>query len=516
MRDNWMNAMNEISDRHIAEAAEPPRKNRIIFRLGAMAAALALVMLAAFTAMDRSEGPVALSDPTNVRLQQPTAYADNTEPSQGSNTTQPSTPAVTPLSCVIAQPEYPEMVLYPNFDDYANYSEYTVARSAWQNSQALQYGQPYGYADSLENYFKESIPLFLSSNGENTTCSPVNIYMALAMLGETTGGNSRQQILDLLDADSIEALRTQAGYVWNAHYRNDGTSTTLLGSSLWLDEACAYDQNVINTLADSYYASVFHGDLGGDEINADLQAWLNEHTRGLLAEQARDVQLGPDTVLALATTIYYQACWTDGFYEGNTTADTFHGPEGDVECDFMRTVFREAFYYYGEDFGAVKLPLNDGGSMWLILPGEGLTPNDLLESGEALDMVTAGSSWEKKVTRKIKLALPKFDVAADFSLNDSLKKLGITDVFDRQAADFSAIAPTGIDGNAYLGKVEHAARVKIDENGVEAAAYTVMPTYGDSIPPELEEIDFILDRPFLFVITSQDNLPLFAGSVYQP
>ena len=31
-----------------------------------------------------------------------------------------------------------------------------------------------------------------------------------------------------------------------------------------------------------------------------------------------------------------------------------------------------------------------------------------------------------------------------------------------------------------------------------------------------EEIDFTVDRPFLFVISSQDNLPLFAGVVTEP
>ena len=41
--------------------------------------------------------------------------------------------------------------------------------------------------------------------GENAAYSPVNVYMALAMLAELTDGASRQQILDLLGSDSLEA-----------------------------------------------------------------------------------------------------------------------------------------------------------------------------------------------------------------------------------------------------------------------------------------------------------------------
>ena len=53
-----------------------------------------------------------------------------------------------------------------------------------------------------------------------------------------------------------------------------------------------------------------------------------------------------------------------------------------------------------------------------------------------------------------------------------------------------------------------------DEQGVKAAAYIEIPGAGAAAPPE-EIIDFILDRPFLFVITS-NSLPLFAGTVNEP
>jgi hypothetical protein len=40
------------------------------------------------------------------------------------------------------------------------------------------------------------------------------------------------------------------------------------------------------------------------------------------------------------------------------------------------------------------------------------------------------------------------------------------------------------------------------------------PTCG--VPERLEEIDFTLNRPFLFAITGRDALPLFAGVVAEP
>lgn len=96
-------------------------------------------------------------------------------------------------------------------------------------------------------------------------------------------------------------------------------------------------------------------------------------------------------------------------------------------------------------------------------------------------------------------------------LNEKLQNLGVTEVFG-DGADFSPILP---ENDAYLDSAQHAARVAIDEEGITAAAYTVMIACGATMPPE-DEVDFVLDRPFLFVITSRDGLPLFTGVVNQP
>ena len=62
-------------------------------------------------------------------------------------------------------------------------------------------------------------------------------------------------------------------------------------------------------------------------------------------------------------------------------------------------------------------------------------------------------------------------------------------------------------------QIRHGARVAIDEEGVTAAAFTAIIGVGEAMPPE-EEIDFVLDRPFAFIITGLDGLPLFAGTVW--
>ena len=166
--------------------------------------------------------------------------------------------------------------------------------------------------------------------------------------------------------------------------------------------------------------------------------------------------------------------------------------------------------------------------MWLILPDEGYSVDKLLESGEAMDFLLADKrgyydektqqyveTWPDQKTLKINLSMPKFDVSSDLDLIEGLKKLGVTDVFDWRIANFDPLEAS-TDDPLYISKAQHAARVKVDEEGCEAAAYTVMIMTCGAAPPPDEEVDFTLDRPFLFAVTGDSGLPLFTGVVNQP
>lgn len=408
----------------------------------------------------------------------------------------------------LAEAVYPEMSPYPDENSLSFDEDFNAWWEDVRNRQPSE-----GYADGLEDFWTGSIQTLLGdADGENKVCSPVNIYMALAMLAELTDGESRQQILDALGADSLESLRGQANRVWNANYCSDGATACLLASSLWLNEDVSFRQETLDTLAGNYYASSYQGKMGSEELNKALQNWLNEQTGGLLQDQIGDIELDGQTLLALATTVWFQAKWSNEFMPDRTEEGTFHGAAGDTTVEFMRQS-PDQDYYWGDRFAAVSRGLrNWGGHMWFILPDEGVRPEELLEDGQVLDFIaTDGASAESKFL-VVHQSIPKFDVSSQFDLEDSLKALGITDVFDPEISDFSPT--TGDMEGIRLSEAKHGVRVAIDEEGVTAAAYTVMAEAGAAPPPE-EEVDFVLDRPFLFVITGAQGVPLFVGIVNQ-
>ncbi len=399
------------------------------------------------------------------------------------------------------EPVYPKMAQYPGEDENG--------WDKWNSSRRKQLSAPDGYCDSLWSFYGDSSRTYLSSTQENRAYSPVSLYMALSMLAECTSGESRSQILSLMNATDIETLRTQAGQVWNANYCDDGAIKSVLANSVWLSDSLETNSGTIGTLAKSYYASAHSGEFGSDEMTQAIRGWLNEQTGGMLNDAVSDVAPDASTLMALYSTVWFKGRWDNEFNKQLNDTRTFHAPSGDVQAEFMNQSFDRS-YYWGEDFGAVKQPFVSGCDMWLILPDEDKSVSDVLDSGNYLSLLTDGYDYENSRTMKVNLALPKFDVTSTIDLREGLTELGITDVFSENA-DFSELCSSEL----YVNSARQSARVTIDEEGCTAAAFTEMLLNGSACLPEnIQEIDFVLDRPFLFVITGLDGQPLFVGTVF--
>ncbi len=429
---------------------------------------------------------------------------------------EPDTPNVPdePDVNAVALAQYPERVQIPDGDgewDDAYFAQY----GAWEDERWMLRRNSAAHKESLRAFLEASAGEFLKDAGdENRVYSPLTVYMALSMLAEATDGESRAQILELLDVPDIEALRPLAQSIWEANYCDDGTAMSILGSSLWLSDGLPYNAETVKRLAETYYASVYQGEMGSESYNESLRKWLNRQTGDLLTEQTSEVELDPMTVMALATTVYFEGRWDGGYNASKTDRQIFHGADGDTETDFMHG--GTDAYYWGEHFGAVRDEFETGGAMWLILPDEDVDAASLMSDPEVLSLVMVNKpwDWERRRSLIVHTSIPKFDASSKIDLVAGLKRLGVTDVFAQDGGDFTPVTDLA---PVYVSSVTHAARVTIDESGVKAASFTLGPVAptAPALSDDIDEMDFVLDRPFLFVLEGLDGLPLFVGVVNQ-
>lgn len=380
------------------------------------------------------------------------------------------------------------------------------------------------HAEILMPFYEKSTRQILSGHdGQNQVYSPLNLYMALSMAAEITDGSTRGQILDLLGAQDIESLREQSKDMWLLNSCSFYGSETDLGNSLWLNNSIDYKQETLDILANDHFAESFRGEPNSPEYDAMLQEWTNEKTHNLLEDSVGGLHMDPTTVLTLMSTVYFKGTWLDQFSEEDNTVQPFHAANGDGECTFMHQSCAGS-YFRGEHFGAVSMYFNGIESMTFILPDEDSGVDQLLsEDGDLWDFFDwrvrseadhSTTYWKDSTRAILNISLPKFDVSSDSELSEDLKSLGITEAFDPYNSNFDPLMHNDIP--AYISGVNHAARVMVDEEGCTAASYVEMlVAAGASAPPELE-IDFTLDRPFIFLIQTRDGWPLFAGVVNHP
>ena len=465
-----LTALEEISDKHIAEAEKPPKKKgRIVWKI-AVAAVLVIAI-----------GVNALLAPTRISAH------------------------------VVAEASRSRTAERPYVNDYKDWEDWDAAYDVWDKEQQLRRETATRALEGLRSFFQEGNNRFLvTETGENKLWSPVNAYIGLAMTTELTSGETRQQVLELLGVESTEELRKQVSAVWESTYADDSNEVCVLANSLWLENGLQYNEEATDALGYHYYASVYQGDLGSDKINKDIAAWINNHTGNFLEDSTKNISLSPETVMALYSTLYFQAKWSDEFAESKNTEGVFYAPDGEIPTVYMNKKLKQMDYYWGENFSAVNLWLKNGSCMWFILPDEGKTVTDVLNDGTYMEMVLS-NQWEDSKYMKVNLSVPKFDAVSTTDLSEGLKEMGVTNVFTEGAADFAELTA---DTPIYLAGANQSVRVQIDEEGVKAAVYFEMKGAGSAAPPE-EIIDFVLDRPFLFVI-AKDNVPLFAGCVNSP
>ncbi len=378
----------------------------------------------------------------------------------------------------------------------------------------------YKRVQESDTFYHKSLPMWLKTGKEeNIVYSPLTTYAALAILADTANGETRDILLDTLKCDSIADLRVGIQKMIEDNSRETASLTSVLGNSLWVSNKYKIVQKEKDLLVNAYGLDFFTGKLNDPIVTKQLQDWLNEKTKGLLEDKIKQESLPKDTLMAIFSTIYFKGGWNSRFYETSTVKFSYEsGKKQNIE---MMERKASAYHYVGENFCATNVSIQDGGNLWILLPNEGVSTEALSKDKEALDFLSADNTQRKEASpvADVHLLMPDFSCENKFKLTEGLEQLGLS-----LLQDFSSlIADT--DTNKTIKKIEgeHTAKIKIDNEGLLGVAYTkiIERTFGtiggDKQPvKKLKEIEFIVNRPFVFGVTGKDGSLLFTGIINDP
>ena len=363
-------------------------------------------------------------------------------------------------------------------------------------------------SEALLSFSYESAVRLLAS-GENENYSPVSLYLALSLAAAGAEGETAAELLNVLGAESRTELADICKMLIQSIYQDETPSKLLLANSLWIGENESFKPDYLNLASSSFFAELYSASFGTASTNKAVSDWIFKNTGETIKPE---IALPSDTAALIINTVYFFDEWLRPFKAESTYDNTFYAADGEVTAEFMRQTHFGAFdYHIGENYMRASRDFVGGSTMSFVLPDDGVDIEAFLSSPEALREAFEGG--EVHTADEFNWRLPKFEIRSNFALIEPLQRMGCKSAFSPNYADFSYM----LDAPVFISDIIQETFIKIDEKGVEAAAYTLIENAASAAPPsELRIVYFTLDRPFFYAIYAPDGAPLFIGICQNP
>lgn len=336
--------------------------------------------------------------------------------------------------------------------------------------------------------------------------SPLSVTIDFGMVNNGAVGKTQQEIYETLGYKdgSVEGLNDFCQTMMEQSSAVDPSTTLEIANAAIINKMYPGLKDSFTKKVQSVYdAEIIYKDFGKEDIRKLVNDWCKKKTHGMIPELLT-MPVQPSEYAHFLNAVYFKGIWSSKFKKADTKRETFTREDGTKKTvPMMQQEDKFNFGGIPNLCTAVSLPYgNQAYSMTFLLPAEGIT---LAELTEALD----ADVWDNlsMYGTQVHVKIPSFETEYTVSLGDILQDMGIRQAFGVGGTpDFSAMTSSPV----YISQVLHKARIKVDEEGSEAAAVTdIMMAYGaypGATPPVRE---FHADRPFLYVISE-----ISSGAIY--
>ena len=345
------------------------------------------------------------------------------------------------------------------------------------------------------------------AKGESLLISPLSVSIDFGMVNNGAVGQTQREIYETLGykEGSVEGLNDFCQTMMTQSAAVDPSTKLEIANAAVINKMYpGLKDSFTKTVKSVYEAEVIYKDFSKEDIKKLVNDWCDKKTHGMIPELLKD-PVDPGEYAHFLNAVYFKGIWTNKFKKSDTNKESFTREDGSKTT--VRMMHQKDRFNYGVNPNlctAVSLPYgNQAYQMTLLLPMEGKSLADLVEKLDA-------EAWGRLrlFGADVDVKIPSFETEYFVKLSEILQKMGIRQAFGVGGSpDFSAMTTAPI----FISDVLHKAKIKVDEEGTEAAAVTdIVMEYGavgpGITPPTYE---FHADRPFLYVITEVST-----GAIY--
>ncbi|WP_416070277.1 serpin family protein [Streptomyces sp. ME02-6991-2A] len=345
-----------------------------------------------------------------------------------------------------------------------------------------------------DRWIRDALATGKPAEGGSFVCSPAGLWLALAAVAAGARGGTARELRALLGTADREA----------------GPAVTAAARELALTGALEVATRVWSRVpVESAYREALPDVRFDDVLDPEaLDAWVREATGGLI--ERLPLEITDETLLALVNVLALKARWEKPF-EGWLTRDRpFTDASGTTRPAATMTKgvpLTDVWAVDGTYVVELRCTGGEGGGagarVRFVLGEPGAGAGRVLPAGW-----TDRSTGVRPETDLVTIALPRLALRTRIAVTGHLPALGVR-LATSHAADFSGLSPLPLA----ISDVVQEAVLKVAEEGVEAAAVTVVALRaGSAAPPPQRVLHLAFDRPFgIVVLPAGSDVPLFTA-----
>lgn len=367
--------------------------------------------------------------------------------------------------------------------------------------------------DQIISDFGHDLLLAVNSQQKDATIfiSPLSVNVALLMAA--SGSNDRTladfvKTLHLGDITSSDSILKFEGTLTDGYKRENAIPLYKLANSLWISDKFEIYKSYIDSVKNSFNSKVEVANFSASKTVTDINTWISEETNGLIKKMIQTID-GRE-VMFLINTVYFKQKWAIVFKPDKSKEGNFTLLNGAVKRSMFMHSSEKYAYFSAGDVSAALLRFELKQASLLILLPKAKGDQALLDvANKYLTHQGVVGILSGTKSQKLNLALPRFKLSYSISLKNTLKAMGLESAFS-DSANFSFISKTQIK----ISDVIHQSVLRIDENGVEAAAATVvrMKLLMGCVENLDMPIPFVVDRPFVCALLNNE-MTFFSGII---
>ena len=353
--------------------------------------------------------------------------------------------------------------------------------------------------------------------GHSFVVSPLSLTYVLSMLNAGATGQTSREILELLgfSKDGTEAVNELCKQLIDKAPMVDKSVMLRLANMIAADKSVQLEDQYLLDTKKYYDSEVASLDFASADAVKYINEWCNRKTDGVIPGITDRLE----GIMALLNAVYFKASWHSAFDKAETRNGTFTLLDGSEKTVPLMHRKDALFYTYNDIFKTIALTYGTGRNwaMYVLLPHEGKTPDDVLESlsskSWADNLQHASIMMEAQIAEGVDVLLPRFKTDCAVNLNSIISEMGAPSMF------LPKDELTGFSSNykdMFVSLIKQKASIEVSEDGTEAAGVTIASqataTGAESGPPPVPE--FHATRPFVYIIQEVSSGAIFFIGTY--